>query len=164
VSLSSWSANSSFASMLAAALPQLSQNVFGLNRDRFVGDLHAMPNFCWLSSRGLPGTHGTKAISMPIDNLFRISDLRAMKCRKFQQLSKFPTTYFGPGDAPRLDVLRGRCILEAVFVDLQRRNFRFQGRSMDPQFCSRSCRSGYPSMAFAQSSLNDLFLLGSKPP
>src|ERR1700733_4463711 len=93
-----------------------------------------------------------------------MSGLCAMKCRGFQQLPKFPTTCSRPGDAPRLDVLRGRCILEAVFVDLQRRNFRFQGRSMNPQFCSRSCRSGYPPLAFAQSSLNDLFLLGSEPP
>jgi hypothetical protein len=44
------------------------QNVLGLNRDHFVGDLRAMPNSCWLSSRGLPATHGIKAISMPIDN------------------------------------------------------------------------------------------------
>jgi hypothetical protein len=52
----------------AATLPQLSQNVFGLNRSRFVGDLRAMPNSCWLSSRGLPGTGRIKAISMPIEN------------------------------------------------------------------------------------------------
>jgi len=49
-------------------LPQVSQNVFGLNRDRFGGDLRAMPNSCWLSARGLPGTHGIQAISMPIEN------------------------------------------------------------------------------------------------
>jgi len=48
--------------------PQLSQNVFGLNRDRFAGDLRAMPNSCWLSSQGLPGTHVIQAISMPIEN------------------------------------------------------------------------------------------------
>jgi hypothetical protein len=57
-----------FRIYLAAALPQLSQNVCGLNLDRFAGDLRAMPNSCWLSSRGLPGTHGIQAISMPIEN------------------------------------------------------------------------------------------------
>jgi hypothetical protein len=54
--------------ILAAALPQVSQNVFGLSRDRFAGDIRAMPNSCWLLSRGLPGTHRIQAISMPIEN------------------------------------------------------------------------------------------------
>jgi hypothetical protein len=48
--------------------PSVFQNVFGLNRHRFVGDLRAMPNSCWLSSRGMPRTHGIKAISMPIES------------------------------------------------------------------------------------------------
>jgi hypothetical protein len=48
--------------------PSAFQNVFGVNRDRFAGDLRAMPNSCWLSSRGLPETHGIQAISMPIEN------------------------------------------------------------------------------------------------
>ena len=34
---------------------------------------------------------------------------------------------------------------------------------MNPQFCSRSCWSGYPPLGFAQGRFNDLFLLCSEP-
>ena len=61
-----------------------------------------------------------------------------------------------------LAVLRGIYSFEATLVNLQRPDFRLESGSRDTELGSRTGRSVHPSSAFAQGSLNDLFLFGSR--
>src|SRR5260370_2425711 len=51
------------------------------------------------------------------------------------------------------------CSFEAILVDLQRPDLRFQRGSWYPKLGSGAGGSVHPSSAFAQRSLNDCFLL-----
>src|SRR5258708_17595702 len=54
--------------------------------------------------------------------------------------------------------LRPVCSGEAILIDLQRPDLRFQGGTRYTQLHSRTGGSVYSSSAFAQRSLNDCFL------
>src|SRR5258706_15808090 len=61
-----------------------------------------------------------------------------------------------------LVVLRGVSGFEAVLVDLQRPDLRFQCGAWHTESGSRAEGSGHPSSAFTQRSLNDCFFLRRK--